>query len=82
MHYVYHPVNGKKLVETEQYFEHLKSGWYDTPAKFPPKVELKKEEEKENEPEKNDAAKNQDAEKTRGKRQRGPEGLLNDSNSG
>ena len=38
--WVYHPLHPAKIVDNyEDYREHLTNGWYDTPAKFPPKVD-------------------------------------------
>lgn len=35
MHWVYHPIEGSKIVSSEEYDVLLASGWYDTPAAFP-----------------------------------------------
>ena len=37
MHYVYHPDQPPKVVETTEYNHLLENGWYDTPTKFPVK---------------------------------------------
>lgn len=36
MYFIYHPKEGKQLVNTkEEYISLMSKGWYDTPAKFP-----------------------------------------------
>ena len=35
MHYVYHPNESAKVVESTEYYKLLEEGWYDSPAKFP-----------------------------------------------
>lgn len=46
MHYVYHPDHEPKIVSTVEYQEHLQRGWFDTPTKFPEKLEGKEPKEK------------------------------------
>ncbi len=44
MHWIYHPEQEAKIVDSQAYYKLLEEGWYDTPAKFPSNL---KEEEKE-----------------------------------